>query len=721
MSYLDEFRNQINNLNFQKFFQLWEEYCTNDRVDVEEFEQLLILIKESEFAPLFGQLVETALPLWQCIENEEDAYRILQLLIDLQQTNTPLLAETAYSALEKKYGLDPHFKEKIRQVGLLTRDGFQGAISHFELLSRMKKGKFVFHSSGWGTGEVIDVSPLREQVAVEFEMVAGVKHLTFDNAFKTLIPLDDDHFLSCRFGDPDLFEEKARKNPVEIIKILLRDLGPKTAGEVKEELCVLVIPEEDWSKWWQTTRAKLKKDPMIDSPASIQGRFALRASEISQKERFCRAIENQTTLDGIIHTSYSFVRDFPHLLQKEETKKSIKERLIGLFSHGEITRVQEFQIFIFLESLFDDEPEGRSIKTFIENLDDIETIVNAMDIIAFKKRALLLIRKYREDWADIFFALLFLIEQNPLREYVFKELLQDDKAKNILISRLNQLVEHPETNPGVFIWYFQKIMKGESKHFPFSDKEGQCRLLEALLILFQKFEADLELRGTTKKVYTILTAKQFAIIRRIIKETGIEFLEEFLLLVSKCHTFSPHEQKIIRSLARVVQPSLAPEKKQADASASTQVLWTTEEGYLKTQDRIKHIATVEMVENAREVEAARAHGDLRENAEYKFAVEKRARLQGELKFLSKQFSMARIITEEDISPDKIDIGSKVDLEDSQGRKISYAILGPWEADPEKQIISYESQFAKAMVGHRIGDTFIFRDEKYRVLHLEGFF
>jgi len=150
MSYLDEFQNQIKNRNFHKFFQLWEEYCTNDRVDIKEFEALLKLIKGSEFAQLFGQLIETALPLWECIQNEKDAsYEILKLLIDLQNTNTPRLAEAAYHALEERHGTEPTFQEKIRKVGLRTRKHFQRAISNYELLHHMKKGNFVFHPSSW--------------------------------------------------------------------------------------------------------------------------------------------------------------------------------------------------------------------------------------------------------------------------------------------------------------------------------------------------------------------------------------------------------------------------------------------------------------------------------------------------------------------------------------------------------------------------------------------
>src|SRR5690606_23735854 len=141
---------------------------------------------------------ETALPLWQCIKDDEESYQVLKRIIDLQTSNSSLLASTAISMLKKRYGEDPKFKERLRQIGLRTQANFQGAISNFELLNHMAKGKFVFHTSGWGTGEIMDISHIREQVAVEFENVTGIKHLSFENAFKTLIPLLDEHFLARR-------------------------------------------------------------------------------------------------------------------------------------------------------------------------------------------------------------------------------------------------------------------------------------------------------------------------------------------------------------------------------------------------------------------------------------------------------------------------------------------------------------------------------------------
>lgn len=720
MSYLEDFKYQINNRDFHKFFQLWEEYCTSDSVDVKEFSQLLKMIKVSDFAKLFGQFVETAMPLWQCIHNEKDSYEILRLLIDLEITNSPTLAEVAFAALEKKYANDPKFKDRIRQIGMRNRDSFQGALSNYDLLYHLKVGNFVYHTGGWGVGEVMDVSSIREQAAIEFENVTGTKHFTFDNAFKTLIPLENSHFLARRFADADALEAEARKDPVGVVKGLLNDLGPKTAGEIKEELSVLVIPEKDWSKWWQTARTKLKKDPIIDSPDTLKDHFKLRETEISHADELNKSIEKETNVSAIIQSAYAFARDLPNTFRKKEVKDPLKNKLINILKEHELTQEQELQIILFLESMFDHQTEGKKIQDFIQSIEHIEQIINEIEIVAFKKKALMMVREYRDDWSDIFAKFFFTIQPNTLRDYILKELESSKETRPQLLKNLEAILTHPEFSPEVFFWYFQKIAQKNPGGIPYGNKEGQSKFLESFLILLHKIEHEAEFRDLTKKMYVLLTAKRFAVVRLMIEGTTEEFIKEFLLLVSKCHVFSDHEKKIMHSLAFVVHPSLAPVKKRKRPEDDPNILWTTEGGYLKTQERIKHIATVEMIENAREVEAARALGDLRENSEYKFACERRSRLQGEMKTLSKLLSKARIITKEDVYPEEACIGSIVEIANAKGEHTSYTILGPWEADADENVISYQSQLAQAMSGFKTGEVFKFRDEDYHIVSIKCF-
>lgn len=720
MGYLKEFQVQIDNRDFPKFLQLWEEYCTSDSAESDEFILLLQAIKIGDLARPFGQIVETAIPLWKTITDKTASYDVLKLLVDLQITNSPLLAEMTIQALKEKYGEHPELNERLRLVGLRNRENFQGALASFDLLVHMQKGKFVLHTSGWGAGQIVDVSPVREQVSIEFEFLPGRKHLTFENAFKTLVPLKDDSFLARRFSDPDRLEADAKENPVAVIKLLLQDLGPKTAAEIKDELCELVIPEKDWVKWWQGARAKIKKDPMLETPETLRDVFRLRHTEVSHEERLHKAINNKTDVSDLIQTSYNFVRDLPKVRQNQEIRDSVRDKLVSLQTNTDITKEQELQIYIFLESLFGHQIEGKHLDQYIQQLSNVEELINAIEILAFKKRALTLVREHRKDWDNIFLSMFFTTQQSTLKDYILKELNQGSTKKS-LQQTLKNLLDNPAKHPETFVWYFQKLVNDGNEDIPYSDKEGQCAFFEGFLILFNALENKPDYRDLLKKMYLLLSGKRYAVVRAIIQGTSLEFINEFLLLVSKCQSLSDHDLKILRSLAEVVHPSLAAKGRKAGAHVDANTIWTTEEGYLKTQERIRHIGTKEVIENAREVEAARALGDLRENSEYKFAVEKRGRLQGELKTLSEQLHRARIITPQDIHPGEVGIGNIVVIADSAGKKTSYTILGPWDADAEKNILSFQSKLAEAMIGLKEGNTFNFRNEDYKIVKIQSFF
>jgi transcription elongation GreA/GreB family factor len=172
----------------------------------------------------------------------------------------------------------------------------------------------------------------------------------------------------------------------------------------------------------------------------------------------------------------------------------------------------------------------------------------------------------------------------------------------------------------------------------------------------------------------------------------------------------------------VAHPALAKMKKSKKGASEEEasILWTTKEGFLKLQARIQQIATVETVENAKEIEVARSHGDLRENAEFKAALERRDRLQSELKFLSDQMNKTRIITEADVNTDKVGVGCIVTCENKQGKSVTYTLLGPWDADPDKNILAFQSKLAQAMRGHSVGDSFSFQSDELVITSIKSY-
>ncbi len=81
---------------------------------------------------------------------------------------------------------------------------------------------------------------------------------------------------------------------------------------------------------------------------------------------------------------------------------------------------------------------------------------------------------------------------------------------------------------------------------------------------------------------------------------------------------------------------------------------------------------------------------------------------------------ARIITKDDIHLDEVGVGSVVDVVDNSGQKVTYKILGPWDANPEEHILSFQSKFAQTIMGCKEGDFFKFRDEEYSISKIRSF-
>lgn len=716
MGYLNEFNTQIANRDFQKFLQLWEEYCTCDAADYIELSTLLHTIKQSDFAKPFGPYVELILPQWETLQNPDEAYDILKLILDLQTTNSQKLAEITQKAIEGRHSHVEHLNEKLRLVGLRTKDQFQNALSNFDLLIHGAKGNFVFHASGWGAGEIMDVSPIRELYMIEFENVTGIKQVTFSNAFKSLTPLPHEHFLARRFSDPDKLEKEAKENPVEVVKCLLRDLGPKTGSEIKDELCELVIPEPEWQKWWQNTRTKLKKDTEIESPENLKEPFSLRKAAISHDVQFLESLKKKKNDRALLETCYAFVRDHAGHLKNKEVQAEIQNALEGILKRNPQDDALLLEAYFCLDAITNGNHE-KEILTILKTHKQLEDLINSMEIAAYKKQALLVVKKSREDWPEQFAHLLPKLSLGLLRDYLIKELLQE-KRSDLVISLLKKLMHRPADEPEFFFWYFQKLVSGESD-FPLSTKQDILTFAEGCLTLLHAIENNTEYKDLIKRIYMFLTSKRYSVVRDLLNDSSLSFAKEFLLLASKCHSFTTTDIKSLNALAAVVHQGLKTDEKKRKVDLHT--FWTTEQGLQAVQDKLKHIATKEVIENSREVEAARALGDLRENSEYKAAVEKRSRLQGELKTLSEQLSKARVITPEDVNTDEAGVGTVVTVEDSQNKTITYTILGPWEANAEKNILSSHSKFAQALNGLHVDDRFTFKDEEYSIKSIQTIF
>lgn len=714
MGYLKEFQKEIGNRDFAKFMLLWEEYCTSDSAPVEEMKEILQMIKASDFAPHMGTAVELLIPLVQTLQSPDEAYVVLQPLFDLQTTNTPTLADLAVFHVERRYQNHPKYQDLLRLTGLRSKDHFQGALSAMDLLAHLKVGNFVFHTGGWGTGEVMELSYIREAVVVEFENSPGQKTVTFANSMKSMIPLSEKHFFARRFGDADNLEIEAKKDPVSVVKMLLTDVGPMSAAEIKDAMAELVIPESEWAKWWQQARSKLKKDLSVETPNSLKDPFVIRKQTLSHEEEFLKQLSKKKEIKDILATCHSFSKEHPQELKNPQVQAAFLNVLKDLEKKGNISISQEVEIHLMRKNLFADVKQA-DLTDLMNRAPNLVDMIEGMDILQYKKQILMWVRENRPNWPDLFLATLAASPASLIRDYLIKELTPE---KDLLEKYVERLIVDPAQNPDLFYWLFTRFVIQKKTDVP--TKDSKEKWWESLLILLNRIENISTSSDLTKKIYLILTADRYQEVRTLFKDSSFEFTKEFLLLSSKCHTLDDRDQKSLKSLAGVRFPNLVGPVVKSEQEDEA-ILWTTEKGFFKTQERIRHIGTVETVDNAREIEAARALGDLRENSEYKFAKERRSRLQGEMKHLSEQIARARIITSQDVSSDEVSPGSVVEIIDPKGVEITYKILGPWDADADMNVLSTQSKLAQAMLGMRAGDTFQFKDEKFKIKSLKTIF
>lgn len=129
----------------------------------------------------------------------------------------------------------------------------------------------------------------------------------------------------------------------------------------------------------------------------------------------------------------------------------------------------------------------------------------------------------------------------------------------------------------------------------------------------------------------------------------------------------------------------------------------TEEGLRKLQEQLDFLVGVRRNEVAHKIEVARGFGDLSENAEYDEAKKEQGQLEDEIARLTKVISTAVVVSDNEISTDKVSVGVTVKLEDvDTGDIFEYAIVGAEEADPYEDKISNESPVGAALMGATVG-------------------
>jgi transcription elongation factor GreA len=131
----------------------------------------------------------------------------------------------------------------------------------------------------------------------------------------------------------------------------------------------------------------------------------------------------------------------------------------------------------------------------------------------------------------------------------------------------------------------------------------------------------------------------------------------------------------------------------------------TPAGYAKLEAELKHLKEVVRPEVVRQIEEARAHGDLSENAEYDAAKDRQGMTEARLRHVETQLATAEIIDVTTLpESDLVVFGATIDLLDVESdEELTYRLVGREEADVKNGDVSFDSPLGKALLGKRVGE------------------
>jgi transcription elongation factor GreA len=128
-------------------------------------------------------------------------------------------------------------------------------------------------------------------------------------------------------------------------------------------------------------------------------------------------------------------------------------------------------------------------------------------------------------------------------------------------------------------------------------------------------------------------------------------------------------------------------------------------GYAMLETELKRLKSVDRLRIVKEIEVARAHGDISENAEFEAAKERQAQIEGRIRMLEDRLARAQVIDGKGQSPDAVRFGATVQLVDTEnGDRVTYTIVGEDESDAANGLISVTSPIARALLGKPVDEV-----------------
>ena len=580
--------------------------------------------------------------------------------------------------------------EKLVEAGKLTPHAA-------EQLEKLKPGTFCLHKS-WGFGRVREWNLLLNQILIDF---AGKKShpMQAQYAAENLTPLSPEHFLARKATDLVSIKSLAKENPAELVRNIVESLnGKATAEQISEWLIGDVFTEAEWKRWWESTKKTLKASGVFSVPVKKTDPVQIRGEGISHADELLDAFKKArqpkaqiAALEQIIKAYDQFAG--PQLQPIIATIENMTVRNQRM--HPEFA----FELVIARDDLLSRLPSlhsthvGLTLSKLI--LDEEKRLISVLPKLpAAKEKKVLqsLPSALGATWTD---RALYLMQQSHGRMVAqIPRILNEAGKHEELRATLERSIREYSATSEMLSW-----LCSERNHW---NELVTPELLSAILAALEREQHNAP--GRASKLHRALVDDR-QLLGDIFRKSDVGLARDAMRRLQLSPLFDELTKRSL--LARIVKvypelESMIVGTQQQDKATQLIVSWSSLE---KRQAEYEELVKTKIPENSKEIALARSYGDLSENFEFKAAKQMQSVLMRRKVELEQMLHNARGTSFENVDTSRVSIGTIVVLRHAEtGKEEKYTILGAWDGDPDRHVISYQTAIGQALLGHEAGET-----------------
>jgi transcription elongation GreA/GreB family factor len=577
--------------------------------------------------------------------------------------------------------------EKMAAAGKLERH-------HIEPLVQLANSGYCMHRS-WGFGRIKTVDPVFARFTIDFANKPG--H-TMDLAFaaESLKPIPKEHILARKASDLEGLRQLAATNHLELVKLVLSSYGGKATLEQVQQVLVPDVIRDDWKKWWEAAKRELKKDGHFQVPLKKSEPIVYQVQEVSLQDRLMADFRAAKGLKARIAVASEILKNAADLGDKTA---AVQELVTAL--NAEIPSYQRTQPAVALEAIFvRDElremagvpPQEGELNADAVWSQDLKLGPLLESLPAAKhRRALDSFKAAKPDqWQDVLLGTLNSISAKLCRE-ITAVLIHEGKLEP-LKQTLARLISQHTASSELLLWL------AKERNDSYADILGP-EVFRAMLTAMERDQFN-EKRSNRLRDY-ILDDQELLV--ELIGSADLEVIKDLTRALQLSPSFDDMDKRSL--LARIVKSYPAIQSLiSGEASRQDTTLVVSWDSLERRKNEYRELVEKKIPANSKEIAIARSYGDLRENHEYKAAKEMQKLLMRRKSELETMLVRARGTDFSNARTDVVSIGTMVratDLEVNQAEQ--YVILGAWDSEPEKGVISYLSPVAQALMNRKVGE------------------